>query len=355
MYRNPKQEYQGRFEDYPMSNYPDYVPGQAPNTQALANISYLDELERIWGKRWGAQGIGKLREVALIKPTEHEVNPLWEKYRDYFLLRREKIDLNRLQKAMDDYGELLTREGVTVHWMEAPEKMGAYGPMRKLFMGAFPLVVNGGAIMPRLGHGSFLRGLEVNFFKFFGQIGCPILLTVHGMGVAELGPYVRIADDAILAYRSVSCNDEALEQILPVLRRAGYKEIPIANCTTVYQDYKAGGEFHPDMFFATLDLRLALIYPAFLDYQVFKWLKERDFKLIEGSPEEHSRYTPENLLTLEPGRVIMPSGAKETIHKVRQAGVEVIEFDTSGLQVGTNGIACVTLQLIRDKGPSLSN
>ncbi len=49
----------------------------------------------------------------------------------------------------------------------------------------------------------------------------------------------------------------------------------------------------------------------------------------------------------------MPSGAKETIAKVREAGIEVIEFDTSGLQVGTNGIACVTLQLIRDPGPSI--
>ncbi len=353
IFKNPKKEYKGKIEDYPMENYPDYEPGKAPKPGMLEEISYLDELVRIWGKNWGAQGIGKLREVALAKPTEQEMNPLWEKHRDFFLLRREKVDLNRLQRAMDNYAEILTREGVTVHWMETPETMGAYGPMRKLFMCAFPLVVNGGAIMPRLGHGSFLRGLEVNFNKFFAKIGCPILLTVHGKGIGELGPFVRIADDAILAYRSCSCNDEALEQIMPVLGRSGYKDIPVANCTTIYQDFRAGGEFHPDMFFATLDLRLALVYPAFLDYQVFKWLKDRDFTLIEGSPEEHFKYTPENLLTLEPGKVIMPSEAKETIAKVRKAGVEVIEFDTSGLQVGTNGIACVTLQLIRDPGPSI--
>jgi len=34
-------------------------------------------------------------------------------------------------------------------------------------------------------------------------------------------------------------------------------------------------------------------------------------------------------------------------------GLEVIEFDTSGLQVGTNGIRCVTLALRRNVGPGL--
>jgi len=355
IYKNPKKEYQGKIEDYPLENYPDYEPGRAPNTEVLQRFSYLDELERIWGKNWGAQGIGKLREVALIKPTEHEINPLWERNRDFFLLRRERIDLGGLQRTIDDYAELLTKEGVEVHWMEAPETMGAYGPMRKLFMGAFPLVVRGGAIIPRLGHASFIRGLEVNFFQFFAQIGCPVLLTVHGNGVCEVGPFVQIAEDAILGYRSCACNDEGLAQVIPVLQRAGYSEIPIANCTTIYQDFRAGGEFHPDMFFGVVDLRVALIYPGFLDYQVFQWLRDRDFKLIEVDSEEHFRDAPTNLVILEPGRVIMPTQAKRTIEKVRQAGIEVIEFDASGLQVGTNGARCVTIILRRDPGPSLGS
>ena len=33
-----------------------------------AEVSYLDELPLIWGKKWGAQGIGRLREVAMVKP-----------------------------------------------------------------------------------------------------------------------------------------------------------------------------------------------------------------------------------------------------------------------------------------------
>jgi N-dimethylarginine dimethylaminohydrolase len=355
IFKNPKKEYHGKIEDYPLENYPDYEPGKAPKTEVLQEISYLDELERIWGKNWGSQGIGKLREVALIRPTEHEVNPLWERNREFFLLRRERLEFDKLRKAFDDYGELLDKEGVEVHWMEAPEKMGPYGPMRKLFMGSFCLVVRGGAIISRQGHGSFVRGLEPNFLKIFAKLNCPVLLTVHGKGICEVGVFVPIAEDAIMGFKSCACNEEGLSQVVPVLQRAGYKEIPIANCATIYEDYRAGGDFHIDMIFGPLDLRVALIYPGFLDYQIFKWLKDRNFKLIEVDPEEHLKYAPANLLILEPGKVIMAAGAKETIKKVRKAGIEVIEFDTSGLQVGVNGIRCVTLSLRRDVGPKLQN
>ncbi|MBI4320581.1 MAG: hypothetical protein HY675_18985 [Chloroflexi bacterium] len=355
MLKNPKQEYHGPIEDYPMENYPDFELGKAPHTDVLDSFSYLDELERVWGKNWGAQGIGKLKEVALAKPTAHETNPLWERHRQFYMLRREKVDLYRLQKTIDDYAELLTKEGVQVHWMETPETMGAYGPMRKLFMGAFPIVIRGGAILPRQGHASFIRGLEVNFNRFFAKIDCPVLITIHGNGICEAGVFVQIAEDAIMTFRSCACNDEALEQVIPVLQRAGYKHIPIADCTTIYQDFRAGGEFHIDMIFGVLDLRVALIYPGFLDYKTFKWLRAHEFKLIEVDPEEHFRDAPANLVILEPGRVIMPAQAERTIAKVREAGIEVIPFDASGLQVGTNGTRCVTLSLRREVGPSLGS
>ena len=51
----------------------------------------------------------------------------------------------------------------------------------------------------------------------------------------------------------------------------------------------------------------------------------------------------------------MPAAAKETIRRVRAAGVEVLELDTSGLMAGTNGIRCVTMQLVRDEGPGLGD
>ena len=62
-----------------LDSFPFYEEGKVPQYHKYhANISYLDELELIWGKHWGAQGIGRLREVAMVRPTEAEVRKLYE-------------------------------------------------------------------------------------------------------------------------------------------------------------------------------------------------------------------------------------------------------------------------------------
>ena len=52
--------------------YPDYRPNQPPDLLKIAGASYLDEFQSVWGRQWGAMGIGRLREVGLSKPG------LWE-------------------------------------------------------------------------------------------------------------------------------------------------------------------------------------------------------------------------------------------------------------------------------------
>jgi len=52
-----------------LHSFPLYEEGKVPQYHKYhANVSYMDELELIWGKRWGAQGIGRLREVAMVRP-----------------------------------------------------------------------------------------------------------------------------------------------------------------------------------------------------------------------------------------------------------------------------------------------
>ena len=70
-----KTTWEGPLEEYPLESYPDYIPGKPPRTEILEDFNYLDELPRIRGKCWGSQGIGRLREVALVRPTEHEQSP----------------------------------------------------------------------------------------------------------------------------------------------------------------------------------------------------------------------------------------------------------------------------------------
>ena len=60
--------------------------------------------------------------------------------------------------------------------------------MRKLFVCEEIRFVRGGAILPRFGHASYKRGLEREFQRFLTEIGCPILYSVHGEGIMEVGP-----------------------------------------------------------------------------------------------------------------------------------------------------------------------
>jgi N-dimethylarginine dimethylaminohydrolase len=356
IFQNPRREYQGPLEDYPLENYPDYEPGMPPRTERLAGIHFLDEVERIWGSRWGGdQGIGRLREVGLIRPNPQEASPLWQKEPRFFLLRQATFDLERLERGLTEYASLLESEGVRVRWMEVQDTWGGYGPMRKMFMGGAMCVLKGGVVLPRYGQNSYVRGRNPNFQRFFASINCPILHMIHGEGICEPGVFVPIAENALLAGLGSTCNEDGLEQFRQVAVRNGVTDLPVAHYTTIHETFEAGGEFHVDMYFAVVDVGVALIYPAALDYQAYRWLAERGFRFIEVPPEEHRLYCPANLMILEPGKVIMPAQAKETIRRVRAAGVKVLELDTSGIMAGTNGIRCVTMRLVRDEGPSLSD
>jgi N-dimethylarginine dimethylaminohydrolase len=353
-FKNPKLEFKGRLEDYPLENYPDYVPGKPPQTEEISTIDYLDEVEREWGKRWGGcQGIGRLREVALIKPHEQEANPLWWKDPRFFLLRKSTFDLEKLDQGLRDYASLLESEGIKVSWMEVENTWGVYGPMRKMFMGGAILTLKGGVVLPRYGQCSFIRGRNFNFQKFFSKINCPILHTVHGKGICEAGVFVPVAEDVILGCRGSAANEDGLEQVSQVMSRNGVKEFHVAHCTTIHDSFESGGEFHLDMYLAVVDVGVALLYPGYLDYQTYRWLLHKGFRVIEVPKEEHHLYCPANLVVIEPGRVIMAAQAKETIKRVKAEGVKVVEFDTSGLMAGTNGIRCVTTQLVREEGPGI--
>ncbi len=48
---------------------PAYDPDFPPKIWVYHDeVSYMDQLEGIWGKKWGAQGIGKLKEVLVAPP-----------------------------------------------------------------------------------------------------------------------------------------------------------------------------------------------------------------------------------------------------------------------------------------------
>jgi N-dimethylarginine dimethylaminohydrolase len=347
--RKPEAKVADAFKDFPY-----YEEGKVPQYHRYhAEVSYLDELERIWGKRWGAQGIGQLREVAMVKPTEAEVMQLYEQDSAFFVFNGITPNLELMREQHFNLVKLYESLGVKVHqirWVDDPPR-SAYGPMKRGISAAAGFVVNGGAIIPREAT-PYWRGRSRYVAKALMELGCPILYTVHGNGVCEVGASVRMSDDFIVLMLSTDCNREGAEQVIPILERAGYKQVLLASSPGPLYDFhdEVPGWMHADMWIMPLDAKLAMIYPPWCDYQTIRDLHAIGYELLEAPREEIHLY-PTNGITVAPRTVIMNASAKKTRKILEQNGVEVIPIDYDEVHKYGGGIRCNTMQLIRDPGP----
>jgi N-dimethylarginine dimethylaminohydrolase len=108
---------------------------------------------------------------------------------------------------------------------------------------------------------------------------------------------------------------------------------------------------HADMWVAPLREKVALVYPAWCDFETLRHLHSIGYTLIEADRSEQELLAPVNMITIEPGLVVMPAGAPKTKRVVQDAGVEVIEVPYDEVIKYGGGIRCTTMQLVRDAGP----
>jgi len=58
-----------------LESLPWFESGKPLRNYMLHETDLYDEVEQIWGRPWGAEGIGTLREVLVSRPTENEIRP----------------------------------------------------------------------------------------------------------------------------------------------------------------------------------------------------------------------------------------------------------------------------------------
>jgi N-dimethylarginine dimethylaminohydrolase len=341
-----------------LSDIPFYSPNRPPNISAWHDLDYLEIYDKVYGNNWGANGIGKLREVALVRISEYENCPLYLEDPAYFKgFEGEIIDTDKWRDEQESYARILEENGVQVHWIDfnPSPPMSAFGPMTNLYAAAELLVVRGGSIIPKMGWGPLSVGRAEYLARWaFWYLNIPPLLTISGKGVCEAGASFFIAEDAFVTANSVAYNDEGLAQLEGILRRTGTKGILVMKMPGfTYFDPDTGCSAHPDMILGPLDIGKAIVFPTGCDYYTHMWLRKKKFELVEANLREQVNYLPCNLITLEPGKVIMHAGAREAINSVRKLGVDVIEVPyTQGVKHG-GGVSCATMRLKRDKGPGL--
>ena len=333
------------------------IPGYKPNTppKPLCDIDFLDELTLNWSERWGAQSsVGRLRKALVHKPGEEAASPLISRDPAFFNLPEGVPDLERMRWEHDMLVDALRGEGVEVIYLEPKGPLiGTYGiPLRSACYTRESLVIRGGAIIERPAM-AYKKGLEVFHAKRLMELGCPILYTVHGRGCFEasnLWFIDRRGEKAIIAV-GLRTNMEGVNQIRPILERAGVREVHIAHLPGYLERRRwqvggASGIFHLDMTFGMADENLGVIYPGGVDYDTIQYLECHEINLIEV-PEEELRSCAPNILPISPGKVIIPSGNPETIKGLRREGVDCIEVPLSEFAKGGGGPRCLTLDLVR--------
>jgi N-dimethylarginine dimethylaminohydrolase len=338
-----------------LGRFPGYRRGSPPQyAEYHAEVDFLDEIEAIWGQRWGAQGMGRLRQVAMSPPTEVEVLDEYVDDPAFFIYDGQLPDLRKMREQhaglMRTYRDL----EIDVRIFEYPETpRSAYGPLKRAVSAAAGFVINGGAVIAREA-APYWRGRSRYVSQYLQSIGCPILYTVHGKGVCEGGAFTRMADDLIVAMLSTDCNQDGLDQVRPVLERAGY-HVWVARSPGPLHVFHPEliGWIHADMWIAPLDRDLALIYPPWCDYETIRYLKDIGYELIEADRDEQEHVAPANMITIEPRKVVMPAGAPRTKAAVEDAGVEVIEVEYDEVIKYGGSIRCTTMQLVRDPGPTV--
>src|SRR5438105_9616715 len=207
-----------------LGTLPWFEPGKPLRNYMLHETDFYDEVEQVWGRPWGAEGIGTLREVLVSRPTENEVRPEYAReWQYYYSSAAGNADLGRLQAQFDEYYDVLRANGVRVHSVEAPvPAIGAYGYIKNLVtLAGSGLVVRGGVIMHRYGLGSWQRRREVLWAKAFAALQLPVYLTIHGKGICEPGAGRWLDSQTFVFNESVVANEEALRQLRFVLEGLG--------------------------------------------------------------------------------------------------------------------------------------
>lgn len=319
----------------------------------LFDIDYLSEFEKTWGK-WGAMSsTGRLRRVLVHRPGEEAKHPILAEDPAFFNLPQGLTDLKKMQCQHDNFVSVMKGEGVEVVYLNPSVPLvGTYGvPLRSACYTHEALVIRGGAIIERPAC-AYKKGYEVYLTKRLVELGCPVLGTVRGNGAFEASNLIWLDPKHAVLAISLRTNQEGIDQIIAYLKEAGVEDIHVSHLPGYLwsRDWQVGGAsgyFHLDMTFGIAAEGVGVIYPGGVGYDTIEYLLHNEINLIEVS-EEELRNDATNVLSLSPGKVIIPAGSPITSKALGKEGIDVLEVDLSEFVKGGGGPTCMTLPLLRD-------
>ena len=208
-----------------------------------------------------------------------------------FSLPEGPLNFDKLQEEHRNLVAALEAEGIEVAYLNSEKPfIGTYGiPLRTAPYTRETMMVRGGAIIERPTP-AFKKGLEVFHARRLMELGCPILLTIHGKGAYETSNLVWVDDTSVMLGLGLRGNMEGLRQVEQILRSQGVEDIHIAHLPgTLYtRKHQVGGSsgiFHTDMAFGMAYYKIGVLWPGGVGYETIQWLESKGIDIIEVPDE----------------------------------------------------------------------
>lgn len=305
-------------------------------------LAFHDDLEQVWGARWGAHDeVGPLESVLTRVPNpvlatidatawNEQAGALVDPDGEWYWLDRQPPSMPRLAAQHAGLIDALVDEGIEV---VVADPAGARTSKDVYVRDPF-VSVPGGAVIGRMAV-RMRHGEEPSVTRLLAERGMPILHTVTGRGTLEGGSLVKLAPGLAAVGVGIRVNADGADQLAAVLGRQGIEllRVPLP-----------GYSIHLDMHLGMVAPGRALVDAARLPHWFLEELRARGIDAIAADSTEAWGL---NLLCLRPDVVLMSESAPRSRERLERAGIEVRTIPYDEVEKNGGGVHCSTNELIR--------
>lgn len=280
---------------------------------------------RIWSRCGYRSEVAPLRSVLLSRPPDSIASVTDSRAQ----LMTSSVDLGRLRAQTEAVAEAYRSHGVTVRLTVPPP----HSPPNVIFQRDLFLVTPEGAVLGRTA--SAQRAGEERYAAVaLAEAGIPVLHTVRGDATFEGADALWVDEHTVLVGCGFRTNEAGVRAVREVLREQGADVLPIP---------LGPGVQHLLGTLVLVDQRRALVHARAVTGRLREVLRSLDYELLEFGPDDEVvNGRSLNLVTLRPGRVLMPDGCPGTRRRLEAAGIEVSVVDVGEYVKAAGALGCLT-------------
>ncbi|MBD3206978.1 amidinotransferase [Candidatus Bathyarchaeota archaeon] len=312
-----------------LSKYSAYGgSGWSPRKQ-----SHRDEIGTLWAKCGINTQFKTLKSVIVHKP-----GPEITELADPDAVQMLEIPDHRIASEQhDSMAKAFEDNGVEVHYVEPAEEPSP----NLMFVADLMFMTPEGVLLAR--PASTVRAGEERWVaRKLADIGIPIVRTITGKGVFEGADAAWVDEETVIVATGHRTNPDGAAQIASTLDCMGIDVIHVG---------LPHGSMHLMGTLRIMDEDLALCWPERVPFDAVAELKERGFDVnFIPDIEEAKKGMALNVVTLSPGKILMPAGNSVTEDYFNDLGIECVTVKVDELAKAAGAVGCLTGILEREMG-----